>query len=387
VTICDFTHAYHETSGGIRTFVNARRRYILAETAHTHALLIPGDADATEAGERWITRRVRAPLIPGAAPYRFFSSARRAAQALWDVGAEVVELGTYFMPTEHRAAFRHRDRMRAAGRRCIVTAFAHTDFDRSYVASYSAKVFGARVGNALGRLAGRYVGSVLSRCDAVFCLSEPFREHLTGLGVSNVTVVPLGVDTETFSPAKRDPMLRRELGVPDGGAMFVYAGRLDSEKRTAVMVEAARQAHAAHPLLLVMAGHGPHRAELEAQEAAGAPIRVLPYQKSPADLARLLATADVYLTAGPFETFGLSVVEAQACGLPVVGVEAGALPDRVPPGLGFLGPVDDSSVMAGHLLDAFRARTEISPRARHHVESMFTWDRAHRTIIEIYNSI
>jgi glycosyltransferase involved in cell wall biosynthesis len=53
------------------------------------------------------------------------------------------------------------------------------------------------------------------------------------------------------------------------------------------------------------------------------------------DLAAWLASADLYVSAMADETFGISVIEAQASGLPVVGVAAGAMVDRVPSGLGW----------------------------------------------------
>jgi alpha-1,6-mannosyltransferase len=58
-------------------------------------------------------------------------------------------------------------------------------------------------------------------------------------------------------------------------------------------------------------------------------VTVLEYQRSPAQLARVLASADLFVHAGDRETFGLVVLEAMACGLPVVAAAAGALPELV----------------------------------------------------------
>jgi alpha-1,6-mannosyltransferase len=70
------------------------------------------------------------------------------------------------------------------------------------------------------------------------------------------------------------------------------------------------------------------------------------WEPSRAAVASLLASADAYVTAGPHETFGLSVLEAQACGLPVLGVRAGALAERVDEGCGWLVPPDDVEALA-----------------------------------------
>ena len=85
------------------------------------------------------------------------------------------------------------------------------------------------------------------------------------------------------------------------------------------------------------------------------------------------------------ETFGISVVEAQASGLPVVGVASGAMIDRVPPGLGLLGPVDDAAAMAANVARVWSSdRTTIAARARAHAEQ-FRWERTFEQLFdEIY---
>ena len=70
-----------------------------------------------------------------------------------------------------------------------------------------------------------------------------------------------------------------------------------------------------------------------------------------AELARWLASADLYVSGMADETFGISIIEAQASGLPVVGVAAGAMVDRVDDSIGRLGPVGDSAAMAANILD------------------------------------
>ena len=70
------------------------------------------------------------------------------------------------------------------------------------------------------------------------------------------------------------------------------------------------------------------------------------YVADRAELARWLASADIYVSAMADETFGVSIVEAQASGLPVVGVAAGAMIDRVTDAVGRLGPVGDADAMA-----------------------------------------
>jgi alpha-1,6-mannosyltransferase len=86
------------------------------------------------------------------------------------------------------------------------------------------------------------------------------------------------------------------------------------------------------------------------------------------------------------ETFGVSVIEAQAAGLPVVGVAAGAMLDRVDPETGRLGPVDDSAAMAANILEVLHSdRAAMGRAARAHVEGRFSWDRTFQALFsEVY---
>ena len=98
------------------------------------------------------------------------------------------------------------------------------------------------------------------------------------------------------------------------------------------------------------------------------------YCKDRGELARWLASADIYVSGMADETFGISIVEAQASGLPVVGVAAGAMIDRVSNKVGRLGPVGDAAAMAANILDVWNGdRVSLSQDART-CALQFSWD-------------
>jgi len=125
---------------------------------------------------------------------------------------------------------------------------------------------------------------------------------------------------------------------------------------------------------LVLIGEGPLKDEFAAM--ADERIIMPGYLQDRGALARWLASADIYVSGMADETFGVSIVEAQASGLPVVGVAAGAMLDRVSEATGRLGPVGDSAAMARNILDVWDGdRRTMGERAR--AEALqFSWDRS-----------
>lgn len=393
---CDITIAYNESSGGIRTYIDEKRRYLRERTDHDHLLIVPGAEDAMERGERSTVVSLAGPLLPGQDTYRFFARPGRIRSVLLEHRPDVVELGSYYLSPW--AAFAYRQRLRAAERDCVIGCYFHTDVAEAYVAaplrglahgllddwSEPLASLGERVAALLARGAERYIGTVFANSDIAFAPSPVQAERLRAYGVEGAQVVPLGVDLELFHPGRRSKAVRARHGAGPGTTVLVYAGRLSTEKRVLMLIEALARLPSSFAACLWITGHGPLAAEIAAAARHIPALRLLPYQRNREDFARLLASADVYVTAGPHETFALSVIEAQAAGLPVVGVDAGALHDRVPEGLGYLGPADDPAAMADNIVLAAAERQAISARARAHVEARFGWDNTIRRLLACY---
>jgi len=98
------------------------------------------------------------------------------------------------------------------------------------------------------------------------------------------------------------------------------------------------------------------------------------YVNNRAELARWLASADIYASGMADETFGVSIVEAQASGLPVVGVAGGAMIDRVTEATGRLGPVGDAEAMAANILAVLCSDRGAMAAAARAQALQFGWD-------------
>ena len=122
--ICDLTFAYTENSGGIRTYLEQKRRHILERTDHEHVLIIPAEETSVERQGRAVTYRLASPLLPGCEPYRFFCRPGPLIRTLREAEADVVELGSFFL--EPWAALRWRQSLPPT-KRGIVAGYFHTD--------------------------------------------------------------------------------------------------------------------------------------------------------------------------------------------------------------------------------------------------------------------
>ncbi|MEO8454668.1 MAG: glycosyltransferase [Sphingomicrobium sp.] len=366
---CDLTQSWSDVGGGVRTYLLHKRRHILESTPHSHLMIIPGARDEVIAEERATTVTIASPHVPGSPHYRLMLRNGAVRAALERFRPDLIECqDAYNLPW---TAIGHRKRWPET---CLVAAYM-TDFPTVYVERPLSKVLGRALGGALGRFCYSYCGALYRRFDAVFALSgNGGAAKLRTLGIDDVQIVPLGVELGDFGPGRRDPRLRHELGLTDDQPLLIYVGRLDGEKKPDVVVEAFRQLPGELGAKLVLVGEGPLRDQIE---ALGDTNIIIPgYVENRAELARWLASADVYVSAMADETFGVSIIEAQASGLPVVGVAAGAMIDRVTDAVGRLGRVGDAAGMARNILAVWNSdRAQMAEQARAHA-LQFGWERS-----------
>ena len=209
-----------------------------------------------------------------------------------------------------------------------------------------------------------------------------------------VRVVHLGTDPTWFRPGIDPTTVRERFGLPDGGTRWlVTVARLQEHKGMDTVIRALPAILARAPdVRYAVAGTGPDRERLEhlAQELGlGDHVRFLG-GVGDQDLPAFYNLASVYVGASRragrlgVEGFGISLVEASACGLPVVAGNSGGIPDAVRDGeTGFLVPPDDPAALAAAvsrlLADAELAR-RIAAAGRKAVETYYNWDRVVRDL-------
>lgn len=353
---CDLTQSWSERGGGVRTYLMKKRAHILASPSDRHLLIIPGARDEVREEGRAITVTIASRRVPGSPNYRLLLNNRKVRAALDRFAPDLIECqDVYNLPW---AAIGYaRDHPATA-----LTASYMTDMPTAYIERPLSKILGQKLAGVLQGIGYAYIRRLFARFDAVGALSEAGgAATLRAIGVERVHVTPLGVDLADFAPDRRDPALRRELGLAESQPLLIYVGRLDKEKQPHVVVDAFRRLPADLGAQLALLGDGPLKDDIEA--LGDRRIHMPGFVSGRPDLARWLASADLYVSGMADETFGVSVVEAQASGLPVVGVAAGAMRDRVDAATGRLGPVGDAAAMAANILDVLRADRPAMARA------------------------
>jgi alpha-1,6-mannosyltransferase len=218
---------------------------------------------------------------------------------------------------------------------------------------------------------------LFTQFDRVVSPSRFIASRLAEAGVDNVVCQPLGVDVETFRPDRRDrAWLLRKLGLPSSARLLVFAGRPAKEKNIEGLIEAVQRLGDPYVLLLVGAGAG-----LPPEER----VIPLPYEGSPRSLARVIASCDAFVHANDREPFGLIVLEAMACGVPVVGVASGGVAETVDARVGRLARSADP----GHFAEAVEALfaedlAEMGRAARRKAMERFAWDRVFEDLSGLY---
>jgi len=283
--------------------------------------------------------RVPAVPLPGYPSFRLGLPSRRIQAALIRHRAEVVHLASPVFLGAHGAAVARRLGL-------PTVAVYQTDLP-SYARAY-------RLGRAGETFAWRWLRGIHNGAARTLAPSTVTATGLLGQGIGNVWLWGRGVDTRRFDPAKRSQQLRAALlGEAAQGQLLVgYVGRLATEKR----VELLAGITALAGVRLVIVGAGPAEAMLRQH----IPDAIFLGERRGEELAAIYASLDVFVHSGPYETFGQTLQEAAASGLPVVAPAAGGPLDLVADGVtGYLVPPSDPGAFTAAV-----ARLAADPAAR-----------------------
>ncbi|MEO8062673.1 MAG: glycosyltransferase [Pseudomonadota bacterium] len=361
--VVDATLFFSPTSGGVKRYLLAKHEWMQLHTSWRHSLVVPGETAHHSPGD---ISMIAGGLVPGAFNYRLPLNPLRWSQAIDRLEPDLIEVGDVFHPAWAAAS--------VANRRGIpLIAFYHSNFPQ---------LAGRRLGSAVQKFIEWYVRLTYERAQLVLAPSRHMCDYLHEIGVKHARVQPLGVDVETFTPERRGRDLRAELALPGDTRLLVFAGRFSAEKNIPVLTEAFRKLGEPYHLLLIGGDESTRRGN----------VTRLPYCRDNRTLAEYFASADAFVHAGVHETFGLVVLEALACGRPVVAPRAGAIPELFDESVGQL--VDAyadieraaDSLAAGVAALYERDLDALGQAARRHVLANYSWTKVLQGLMARYQA-
>jgi alpha-1,6-mannosyltransferase len=321
--LCDLTQFYSPLSGGVKRYVHEKIRFIQRSTADEHVLIIPGPKTERIDAERSRIYSIRSPLISRRSRYRVLLNLRAIEEILEREQPHLIESGDPYQVGWKAITSGARLRIPVIG-------FYHSHFSEAYLRTAS-RFLGPMGAQFVMDVARRYVRRVYNRFAATLVPSTRLGQLLGDWGVRNVRAVDLGVNTDVFRPQPDGIASTREsLGIRPERCLLLYVGRLAQEKNTQTLFAAfatlVRREPARYHLLIV--GDGLQRGALrKLQERVGA-VTWRQYCSDSEELSRFYRAADLLVHPGVQETFGLTALESQACGTPVVGIR-GTYMDRI----------------------------------------------------------
>jgi alpha-1,6-mannosyltransferase len=321
--LCDLTQFYSPLSGGVKRYVHEKIHYIQRSTNDEHVLVIPGPKTDLIEAERSRIYSIRSPLLSRTSRYRALLNLRAIEEILEREKPDLIESGDPYQVAWKAIASGAALRIPAVG-------FYHSHFPEAYLRTTS-RFLGQTATEFMMDLARRYVRQIYNQFEATLVPSARLGNVLTAWGVQNVHAVDLGVNVEVFRPQPDDGAATREsLGITPECCLLLYVGRLAQEKNTQTLFAAFAELNKRDPRRyhLLIVGDGMQRAELRALQEHVGQVTWRHYCTDSEELARLYRAAELLVHPGVQETFGLTSLESQACGTPVVGIR-GSYMDRI----------------------------------------------------------
>ena len=237
-------------------------------------------------------------------------------------------------------------------------------------------------------ISAMHTRKVLRTTDFLVTVSEDLRQKALAMGASpsKSRAVVNGCDLAVFHP-RDQAEARRQLKLDLHAPTVVYIGRMDLRKGLRELVDASARLRVQRPDLQVyMVGAGPDRDHLSraVQEAGvGGSVHLLP-PCAPDEVATWMTAADVVTLPSYMEGCPNVVLEALACGRPVVATRVGGIPEIMSADCGQLIPPQDAGALAEALNTALGRTWDPAEISQHHSRS---WTAVSAELLDIFQSV
>jgi phosphatidylinositol alpha 1,6-mannosyltransferase len=259
----------------------------------------------------------------------------------------------------------------------------HTDY-YNFAATYPNWIWLREVVRSL-----KIPKALYRQADLTLCPSQAALESCAQLEIPRAQVLPfVGVPVGEYSPQLRDRTCLKSWLSPEeqDHQVILFLGRLALEKRVDLLIDAFQQLQQHYPKTsLILAGDGPAASiqALKRQTQAIPHVHFTGFVLGQTK-AQLLASCDVFCSPSPYETFGRTVIEAMASGIPTISVDSGAVSEYLQQGVNSLiVPPNDAAALATAIATVLTqdcstlVHNALKTAAEHSIESGFTHLRSY----------
>jgi len=378
MVICDITQFYSETSGGIKTYLEAKGNYIAGSGKWKQVMIVPYKDDVIDEMPGRTVYKLKAYPFPWNRQYRLILNPAKCCRLLIKEKPDIIEVGSPDMLSWIAIRYAKKHDIPCIG-------FYHSDYPDTYFQFATKRDRFKRLATFPHWLAWEYTKLLYNKFEVTLVASSGLKEKLLKNGIRNAHLVPLGVDTNIFTPDKKNSSLIKNLGLERGLSTVLYIGRLSNDKCFGLFVDSVKALWVYRKTNCLIAGEGPLRGlALRFQKEFPEHVRYLGYV-SKEMVAMLYASSDVLLLPSKHETFGLAALEGLASGIPVVYQKTYGFSDTLCNEAGFL--VDDPcpKSFASVVLKVLNIGVDnLGQKARDFVLTYYSWDKTFSELGKLY---
>lgn len=195
----------------------------------------------------------------------------------------------------------------------------------------------------------------INESDAITAVSDNLKEETYKYFKieKDIQVIPNFVDTERFQHSNKEHF--KKMLAPNGERIMAHVSNFRKVKRVEDVIRVFERVHETIPSKLLMIGDGPERQSAEELCRSLSICNDIRFLGKQEQMDEILSIADLFVLPSQYESFGLSALEAMACGVPVISTNAGGLPEiNVHGKTGFLSEVGDILDMSQHALEILK---------------------------------
>lgn len=305
--IVDITHFYNSRSGGVKSYLHSKAEFLSGVEGVSHLIVVPGEESRRERIYNSEIYYIKSPEVFFWKPYRLITSKKEVVEILSEFRPDIVEVGSPFLLPKIVNELKQEIGYKTIG-------FFHSNLESSFYSVLRGRFRNGFVKSFLRK----YVYNNYREFDLILSPSEYTKRYIRDLGLERVEVARIGIDTDTFKPLDRVES-KLELNLPTDRLVLLYVGRFSKDKSIYELIDIFNTVDYLDRdrFFLHLVGGGPEEGKLE-KCIQSSNYRITPYVSDKSLLSKIYSSADIFISTSKSDTYGISILESQACGTPVM---------------------------------------------------------------------